>query len=904
MSALVTVSRYMPRLVKPADGSPPGGLETTANPDAPDGTKPAAPAPAPTAWPLPPATTRPLSDIREITEPSLMDMSSRLAHARLQDHPRSVSRADTGRYERAMQHSGSVKRGEGVRRQGSVKRSQSLATRGTAARAPDEGDAGYDAVSSSSYPSTPELSGCFAVPMAKVPRRSSSFGHSRLSSREHAPDPLAVLPSAHNGGHSIPNRGHGRSPVKDVRSRLDPVTAGADRRMPSRTQVRVPHPVDILDAPSYKHPRLKLGLQVSAPLSVGGGTIEGHVKLTVDDNERLKQRRTLGIGAVSVDLLGYEEVSGGRQATFLALGTELVDAQHPPPPNMVEPANPLTPGDGFWSASPSASALPFLISLPLDTGPPPFSSKHASIRFLLCATVLIRDGGTHYRVRTAQDVHILPTYDPEKALTALPSPLTATDELVLPKTAGFERIRLTAGLHRQVWVSGSTIFADIHVLNKTHKHVKKIDLSLERDILCYKHAAAATRQRGAGHARVCESNHQSVIASTCLRAGVGGWAGVELHASDTRTCDLEVPRGHATVRCGKYFEVRYFLTVTLSLSTARPVSVQLPIILVHMNSLDVVPNSVAQVAAAIEEKRAREDLHHQRRRSSDSRTPHHGPRRHRSTSSPPARAKDVVRRQRSYTQGRAFAAPRQQSLDRQRAAQADLDILRATLDTSPRKLRPRPPQGPSLRKTGSTSSVFAASLRAGESPGRGLAFSTTPQQQRQTRAPAPTTMTSDSRAAEGIASIRARMRRMASFETLQRKPSTPGSAFAPWHENTAPPAPPQFTHGRAHRSGSRVGRPQAARAAAHSSERSAIAPHVLGLPSLPRQPGFEVLGFSGAASQQRPATAQGFRERFDRSRFEFKAVRRKASGGLRGKGVGWWENLRSKTKGEEHEGWI
>ncbi|KAK3115090.1 hypothetical protein LTR53_005906 [Teratosphaeriaceae sp. CCFEE 6253] len=870
--------------------------------------RPAAPAPAPTVWPIPPATTRPLSDIREITEPSLMDMSSRLAHARLQDHPRSVSRADTGRHERAMQHSGSVNRGGSVRRKGSVKRSQSSATRETAARAPDEGDAGYDAVSSSSYPSTPELSGCFAVPMAKVPRRSSSFGHSRLSSRERAPDPLAVLPSQH-GGHSIPNRGHGRSPVKDVRSRLDPVTAGADRRMPSRTQVRVPHPVDILDAPSYKHPRLKLGLQVSAPLSVGGGTIEGHVKLTVDDNERLKQRRTLGIGNVSVDLLGYEEVSGGRQATFLALGTELVDAQHPPPPNMVEPANPLTPGDGFWSASPSASALPFLISLPLDTGPPPFSSKHAGIRFLLCATVLIRDGGTHYRVRTAQDVHILPTYDPEKALTALPSPLTATDELVLSKTAGFERIRLTAGLHRQVWVSGSTIFADIHVLNKTHKHVKKIDLSLERDILCYKHAAAATQQRGARHDRVCESNYQSVVATTSLRAGVGGWAGVEPHASDTRTCDLEVPRGHATVRCGKYFEVRYFLTVTLSLSNARPVSVQLPIILVHMNSLDVVPNSVAQVAAAIEEKRANEDLHHHRRRSSDSRTPHPVPRRHRSTSSPPARAKDV-RRQRSYTQGRAFAAPRQQSLDRQRAAQADLDILRATLDTSPRKLRPRPPQGPSLRKTGSTTSVFAASLRAGESPGRALGFSTTPQQQRQTRAPAPTTTTTtECRAAEGIESIRARMRGMASLETLQRKPSTPGSAFGPWHENTAPaPPPPIAPRGARHQpgSGSRSGvrRPHAAHAA-HSSERSAIAPHVLGLPALPRQPSFEVVGFSGAASQQqRPATAQGFRERLDRSRFEFKAVRRKASGGLRDRGVGWWENLRCRTKGEEHEGWI
>jgi hypothetical protein len=48
---------------------------------------------------------------------------------------------------------------------------------------------------------------------------------------------------------------------------------------------------------------------------------------------------------------------------------------------------------------------------------------------------------------------------------------------------------MTAGLHRQVWVSGSNIFVDIHIANGSRKTIKKLDLSLERDILCYRHVS-------------------------------------------------------------------------------------------------------------------------------------------------------------------------------------------------------------------------------------------------------------------------------------------------------------------------------------------------------------------------------------------------------------------------------
>lgn len=70
---------------------------------------------------------------------------------------------------------------------------------------------------------------------------------------------------------------------------------------------------------------------------------------------------------------------------------------------------------------------------------------------------------------------------------SLPSPLTAGDEWIKPHNLTVEIVRVTAGLHRQVWVSGTSIYVDVHIVNNCRKQIKRIELQLERDILCYKH---------------------------------------------------------------------------------------------------------------------------------------------------------------------------------------------------------------------------------------------------------------------------------------------------------------------------------------------------------------------------------------------------------------------------------
>lgn len=260
---------------------------------------------------------------------------------------------------------------------------------------------------------------------------------------------------------------------------------------------------------------------------------------------------------------------------------------------------------------------------------------------------------------------------------SLPSPLTATDEFVWRRESSTETLHVTAGLHRQVWVSGTDIFVDVHIVNRSRKTIRRVELQLERNILCYKHTAAATLEKSASQARIFDSNERVTLIRSAYKQGVNNWCGVQPHTTDTRTYDLALPRGHATVKCGKFFEVRYFLNIIIGSTHSKLVTVQLPIVLIHINSLDVVPNSVAQVAAAIEEKRAtagqylldHPDTHSPRTRSSSRATANM----HR------------ARRPSESVQGRAFAAPRIQSIEKMRADADALAHVGQILDSSPRR---------------------------------------------------------------------------------------------------------------------------------------------------------------------------------------------------------------------------
>ncbi|MCJ1478330.1 hypothetical protein MMC13_007008 [Lambiella insularis] len=311
-------------------------------------------------------------------------------------------------------------------------------------------------------------------------------------------------------------------------------------------------------------------------------------------------------------------------------------------------------------------------------GPPPYKSPHASIKYILCLTLLIRISGKVSFVRTSQEIIVLTVHDPEKALVNLPYPLTASDELRFSKYGAHDMVKMTAGIHRQTWVSGIALFVDIHVSNSSQKTIKRIDLQLERATTFYDHAPASTSVEVATYLRLPDKTVREILLKRALKKERHGWQGISPQSQDVRTCYLDIPPGLATIDTGRFFGIRYFLNVLVSCSLKKTLFVQIPITIIHPNSLDIVPNSVAQVASAIEHR------HLRRQRSTISRLAD-------SFGSPNGSLKPEQHSPYRYTQGKAFSAARRRSTEQCNTVSIEADgmeELTRRLDGSPRKAGP------------------------------------------------------------------------------------------------------------------------------------------------------------------------------------------------------------------------
>lgn len=334
-----------------------------------------------------PMPTRPLSEIREITEPSLLEAGDK--------------KQDKDTYHLSNPSNGSSTRHELSAQSPSIRPPPLRIGARKLQRSPLQREITQD-----------EPSSIFNVPASSVPPRSSSR-HATKRSISIPRAPAVILPTPRAPFRCIRNEGQTQSPVREVAERLDPFFDHG--RVPSKTIVKIENfnATDILDNPMHYHHRIKMDLLIVAPLFVGGSTVEGTIRLVIDEAERTRQRKTLTMERLQIDLIGVEEVSGGRRHVFIDLGNELVDAAHPPPEDMIESQHTLMPQERSWTLIPCIRELPFMLRLPLEVGPPPFQSRHARIRYVLCATLHIKDGGKPLSVRTSLHTQILSVYDRE-----------------------------------------------------------------------------------------------------------------------------------------------------------------------------------------------------------------------------------------------------------------------------------------------------------------------------------------------------------------------------------------------------------------------------------------------------------------------------------------------------------
>ncbi|KAL8818526.1 MAG: hypothetical protein Q9191_007923 [Dirinaria sp. TL-2023a] len=520
-----------------------------------------------------------------------------------------------------------------------------------------------------------------------VPKRRSS--QNALTARPASARGLTTPSSSQQRqSRTIPSRGRSTSPIR-------PHGRVGLRRAPSRTFVPPVLPTDILEFPRVHHPRIAVAIGLSAPLCVGGATVEGDVHLTIDGGkpiERNKGRTPMSMGRVVISLIGVEYCNG-RQWIFQTLATDLIDEDHPPPAEML--AEGFSASDTVWEARPSVSSLPFRLDLPVYVGPAPYKARKLGIKYLLSTTVEIRVDEKIHFARVSQEIAVLTVHDrmclnvttavhsdmrpAEKALVNLSSPLVASDELHIPRAGVSASIKLTAGLHRQTWISGYIVFVDILVVNGSHKKVDKIEILLEKATLLYK--SAASSQSGiTGSLRLPDQCIKEVVTRKTMK---GPQDAVFPNSEVIRTCRLELPIGLVSVETGRFFGVRFFLSVRISCSFSKRLMVELPITIIHPSSVDIPPNSLAQVAAAVEHKH----------------------RDHLFKTGSPYR----------YTAGRAFAAARERSYDRVKASTLPSPELRDValqLDGSPRRRKVQHRRSHMVLGSRSTNNTTTADTRA------------------------------------------------------------------------------------------------------------------------------------------------------------------------------------------------
>jgi hypothetical protein len=411
-----------------------------------------------TVLPGPWAALRPLSEIKETTEPSLLDADLARRPSTRKKRGKDAS-IDLARKPSLKANGPPIARGPSQRSNAGRKHTR-LEDHHLADEADATGAAGPPAMSPESQT---DRSSRYSVSLENVPRRTRSRSRRRhtaasshsgsesgnsggrrrdrstkgiLSNHQPAPwrDGQARPPGPHSFGYAAPHRGASDSPVTDMVNHIGNIRpargqaqqqqqgAAAAAVVPkTRTLIRMRDPnTDVLEFPAHRHPCLSVALQLGANLFVGGGSIEGRVRVAVADERAERARRPprrLAVGRMSVDLLGVEEqLAGGRgggprRSVFINLTTDVLDAENPPPRGMVESPRQISPLDPFWLLAVGATNVPFLLSLPLDVGPPPFQSKHACIRYVLGVTVLMRDQGKQYLVRTSQDIAVISVYD-------------------------------------------------------------------------------------------------------------------------------------------------------------------------------------------------------------------------------------------------------------------------------------------------------------------------------------------------------------------------------------------------------------------------------------------------------------------------------------------------------------
>lgn len=123
-----------------------------------------------------------------------------------------------------------------------------------------------------------------------------------------------------------------------------------------------------------------------------------------------------------------------------------------------------------------------------------------------------------------------------------------SDELYPSRKISTQVVKLTAGIHRQTWISGYPVFIDIHVENRSSKDVKRIEVQLEKKTLFHDYSAPSAGVHSTDGLRVPNHMQREIISRTHM----DGFQGVRGLSQDFRTCQMEIPPGLVSIETGVF----------------------------------------------------------------------------------------------------------------------------------------------------------------------------------------------------------------------------------------------------------------------------------------------------------------------------------------------------------------
>lgn len=123
-----------------------------------------------------------------------------------------------------------------------------------------------------------------------------------------------------------------------------------------------------------------------------------------------------------------------------------------------------------------------------------------------------------------------------------------------------------------------------------------------RNLITYK-AAAASAAHQAVSGRVPDKIVTQVVASDVLerksdKSDDKGWKGVDARSRSTVLRRIDIPATELSIAAGRYFETRYVLKIAAQTGGGKA-SIELPVTIVNMSSIDVMPNELGTVTRMV-----------------------------------------------------------------------------------------------------------------------------------------------------------------------------------------------------------------------------------------------------------------------------------------------------------------